>query len=81
MIQLPPYRTAFVGVPQKETDRMKLSKGDTVQLIVTVGGVPYAKTWTLKSAQDIVTFPMLTRRMGLELFNDIENYANEGTEQ
>ena len=58
---------------------MKLSPGDTVQLIVTVGGVPYAKT--LESSIAGVNYlddaVLIASRL---LTEDVEKYADEAAD-
>jgi len=60
---------------------MKLSPGDTVQLIVTVGGVAYAKTLTTSLSR--VEFGYLDDAVLIAsrlLTEDVEKYADEAAD-
>lgn len=59
---------------------MNLSPGDTIQIILTVGGVPYAKTYSPKTVIDfgeVLFIGRIAERMTRELVRDIDLYANE----
>jgi hypothetical protein len=58
---------------------MKLSPGDTIQVILTVGGVPYAKTHVLDVCEPIsrLESSFKIRAMFARLCDDIDLYADE----
>jgi len=67
---------------------MKLQPGDKLQIVLTVGGVPYAKTWRFKHeyalspdyalyAEDLEGLCLLSRKMTKELVRDIHFFGDE----
>ncbi len=56
---------------------MKLSPGDQIQIILTVGGVPYAKTKVISTQSMPVS---LAAAMMRKLLTDIDLYGDEHEE-
>jgi hypothetical protein len=58
---------------------MKLSPGDTIQLIVTLGGVPYAKTMSASKfiAGGLDEAVLAAARL---LSEDVDRYADEASD-
>ena len=63
---------------------MKLSPGDTIQIILTVGGVPYAKTRVVEQRKHHSWLPLspyeILEDMMNELYGDIDQYGDEHEE-
>lgn len=56
---------------------MNLSPGDTIQIILTVGGVPYAKTMMTNKSHSQFSARTWIDAVGADLLNDIDLYADE----
>ena len=58
---------------------MKLSPGDQIQILLTVGGVPYAKTKDIGDLYDW-EIPSEAQGMMIDLMDDIIDYGDEHEE-
>ena len=56
---------------------MKVEPGDKLEILLTHRGIPFAKTWIFKHDHEIDTFCLMTRKLSIELFHDIEEDENE----
>ena len=81
-----PYRSSAQGHGSRliwDNTQMKLSPGDQIQVFLTVGGVPYVKTWVWKHVydasfeDDVLSVGQMSKSLTMELIRDIHLYGDE----